>query len=166
MNMETEGEEALTHVDSAGKARMVDVSEKSVTVRQATASAVVALSAEADRLLRKGELPKGSVGELVRLAAIGGAKQTSHLIPLCHPLRVTRIDTDLVDLGGARWEVRATVRAVDRTGVEMEAMTAAAVGSLALYDMVKAVDRNASIEQVRLLAKSGGKSGDWVRDSD
>lgn len=142
---------------------MVDVSAKEVTLRRAEARAEVRLSAAADRALRDGTLKKGGARDVVRLAAIGAAKQTAQLIPLCHPLRLTRVDAELARVRPGRWSVTAEVTALDRTGVEMEAMTAAAVGALALYDMVKAVDRAAAIESVVLLAKSGGKSGDFRR---
>src|SRR6185295_7981299 len=153
----------LSHVDAAGRARMVDVSGKEVTERRARARAVVTLSAAADAALRSGRLPKGGALEVVRLAAIQAAKQTASLIPLCHPLRLTKVDAQLERTGAGRWTITTEVVALDRTGVEMEALTAASVGALALYDMVKAVDRSASIGQVVLLAKSGGRSGDYVR---
>jgi cyclic pyranopterin phosphate synthase len=153
----------LSHLDAAGRARMVDVSDKGVTLRRARAAATLRLSVEADRLLRAGNLPKGSPVEIARIAAIQAAKQTGQLLPLCHPLRVTGIDVEVRERPGERWQVAVEVRASDRTGVEMEAMTAAAVGALALYDMVKAVDREAVIEEVVLLEKDGGKSGHFVR---
>ena len=142
---------------------MVDVAGKEITLRRAQAQAQVELSAVADRALRDGTLKKGGARDVVRLAAIGAAKQTAQLIPLCHPLRLTRIDARLERARAGCWTVTAEVIALDRTGVEMEAMTAAAVGALALYDMVKAVARRASIERVVLLAKSGGKSGEFRR---
>jgi cyclic pyranopterin phosphate synthase len=153
----------LTHVDAAGRARMVDVSEKAISERRARAEAIVALSPRADAALRSGNLPKGGAFEVVRLAAIQAAKQTANLIPLCHPLRLTKVDARLSRAGARRWRVEAEVAALDRTGVEMEALTAASVGALALYDMVKAVDRGARIESVALLEKSGGRSGRYVR---
>jgi cyclic pyranopterin phosphate synthase len=154
----------LTHVDPSGRARMVDVSEKAVTERRARAQAVVRMSAQADLLLRDGRLPKGNAFEVVRFAAIQAAKQTAQLLPLCHPLRLTKVDAELSALGGGAWRIATEVAALDRTGVEMEALTAATVGALALYDMVKAVDRTAEIGPVVLLEKSGGKSGRFVRD--
>ncbi len=153
----------LSHLDSNGQPTMVDVAAKAITLRRATAAAEVSLSAAADRALRLGTLKKGGARDVVRLAAIQAAKQTSQLIPLCHPLRLTRIDAELARVRAGRWVVTTEVVALDRTGVEMEALTAASVGALALYDMVKAVDRSASIESVRLLSKSGGKSGDYAR---
>jgi len=154
----------LTHVDPSGRARMVDVSDKEITERRARAQAVVRISAEADRLLREGRLPKGNAFEMVRFAAIQAAKQTAQLLPLCHPLRLTKVDAELTALGGGAWRVASEVVALDRTGVEMEALAAATVGALALYDMVKAVDRAAEIGPVHLLEKSGGRSGRYVRD--
>ena len=154
----------LSHVDRAGMARMVDVGEKEVTARRARAVASVRLAAEADRLFRQGNLPKGSPVETVRFAALQAVKQTANLIPLCHPLRVTGVDVEVVDAGASVWQVLVTVNARDRTGVEMEALTGASVGALALYDMVKAVDRTATIESVMLLEKEGGKSGPFVRE--
>jgi cyclic pyranopterin phosphate synthase len=153
----------LTHLDPSGRARMVDVSDKEITERRARARAVVRMSAEADRLLREGGLPKGNAFEMVRLAAISAAKQTAQLLPLCHPLRLTKVDAELAALGDGAWRIETEVAALDRTGVEMEALTAAAVGALALYDMVKAVDRTAEIGPLHLLEKSGGRSGRYVR---
>jgi cyclic pyranopterin phosphate synthase len=142
---------------------MVDVSEKEITERRARAHAIVTLSSAADSALRSGKLPKGNALEVVRFAAIQAAKQTANLIPLCHPLRLTKIDAQLERLSRGRWRVATEVVALDRTGVEMEALTAAGVGALALYDMVKAVDRTATIESILLLEKSGGRSGHYVR---
>ena len=154
--------ESLSHVGDDGNARMVDVGAKPATRRRAVAEATVALSSTAADALFGGTLPKGDALAVVRVAAIQAAKRTSDLIPLCHPLGLDVVD---VDIGrsdeGARIEVRCEVTA--RTGVEMEAMTGAAVGALALYDMVKAVDRGAAIGPVRLLEKSGGRSGEWRR---
>jgi cyclic pyranopterin phosphate synthase len=159
----TPSESRLSHVDPQGRARMVDVSEKAVTARRARAQARVTMSELADELLREGRLPKGPALEVVRLAALQAAKQTAQLLPLCHPLRLTRVDVELAPRGGGTWEIVAEVAAVERTGVEMEALTAATVGALALYDMVKAVDRAAAIGPVVLLEKEGGKSGRYVR---
>lgn len=143
---------------------MVDVSDKERTLRSAEAAARVRLSETADRLLREGNLPKGSPHEVIRLTAIQAVKQTALLLPLCHPLRLTGIEVELLERPSCCWEIRVRVRALDRTGVEMEAMTGASLAALALYDMVKAVDRSACIESVKLLAKSGGKSGDYQRE--
>jgi cyclic pyranopterin phosphate synthase len=153
----------LTHVDASGHARMVDVSSKEPTQRRARARATVRLSSAADAALVAGTLPKGDAFGVVRFAAIQAAKQTAQLLPLCHPLRLSHVDATLAREGDGRWRVEAEVAATDRTGVEMEALTAASVGALCLYDMVKAVDRAAAIEQVVLLEKSGGKSGSFVR---
>ncbi len=152
----------LTHIDDDGRARMVDVGGKPVTDRSATAEATVSMAAATRAALFSGGLPKGDAIGVARLAAIGGAKRTSDLVPLCHPLAVTGIDVDIVETDtGARLEV--SVRTSGRTGVEMEAMTGAAVGAVALYDMIKGVDRGAEISSVRLLSKSGGRSGEWRR---
>jgi len=152
----------LTHLDEAGRARMVDVSAKDVTVRTATASGRVLLSAEAVAALRDGTVPKGDALAVARLAGIMGAKQTSTLIPLCHPLALSSVSVDLTVTDDAV-EMTATVRTTDRTGVEMEALTAVAVAGLTVIDMVKAVDKRAVVTDVRVLRKSGGKSGDFVR---
>jgi cyclic pyranopterin phosphate synthase len=152
----------LTHVDDAGAARMVDVSGKDVTSRSATASGRVLVSAEVVGLLRGAGVPKGDTLAVARLAGIMGAKQTPSLIPLCHPLAISGVTVDLVVADDAV-EISATVRTTDRTGVEMEALTAVAVAGLTVIDMVKAVDKAAVITDVRVEAKSGGKSGDWTR---
>ena len=153
---------SLTHVDEAGAARMVDVSGKDVTSRSATASGRVLVSADVVALLRGAGVPKGDTLAVARLAGIMGAKQTPSLIPLCHPLAISGVTVDLVVADDAV-EISATVRTTDRTGVEMEALTAVAVAGLTVIDMVKAVDKAAVITDVRVETKSGGKSGDWVR---
>ncbi|HWI43647.1 MAG TPA: cyclic pyranopterin monophosphate synthase MoaC [Nocardioides sp.] len=155
----------LTHVDDSGAARMVDVSAKDVTARQATASGRVLVSPEVVALLRGEGVPKGDALAVARIAGIMGAKQTPALIPLCHPLSVSGVTVDLavVDDPESAVEITATVRTTDRTGVEMEALTAVSVAALTVVDMVKAVDKAAVITDVRVEAKSGGKSGDWVR---
>lgn len=153
----------LTHVDARGGARMVDVGDKPVSARTATAEGAVVMSVEAFALVRDNAVAKGDVLTLARVAGIGGAKRTSDLVPLCHPLPLDAIEVDAVadpTLPGVR--ITATARATARTGVEMEALTAVAAGCLTVYDMVKAVDRGMRIEGVRLLSKSGGTSGDWV----
>ena len=152
----------LTHIDEAGAARMVDVSAKDVTSRSATASGRVLVSADVVALLRGAGVPKGDTLAVARLAGIMGAQQTPSLIPLCHPLAISGVTVDLVVADDAV-EISATVRTTDRTGVEMEALTAVAVAGLTVIDMVKAVDKAAVITDVRVEAKSGGKSGDWVR---
>jgi len=152
----------LTHVDKEGRARMVDVTEKNQTVRVARAEAFVEMSAETVKLLRDRAMPKGNPLEVARIAGIQAGKKTSELIPLCHPLPLTHLDIsiDVID-SGARIEAIARTKA--ETGVEMEAMTAVSIAALTLYDMCKAVEKGISIGPVRLLEKSGGKSGHWVR---
>jgi len=152
----------LTHVDESGAARMVDVSDKEVTARTATASGRVLVSARVVELLRGEGVPKGDALAVARLAGIMGAKQTPALIPLCHPLAISGVTVDLV-VGDASVDITATVRTTDRTGVEMEALTAVSVAALTVVDMVKAVDKAAVITDVRVEAKSGGRSGDWTR---
>jgi cyclic pyranopterin phosphate synthase len=152
----------LTHVDESGAARMVDVSAKDVTAREASASGRVLVSPAVVDLLRGAGVPKGDTLAVARLAGIMGAKQTPSLIPLCHPLALSAVSVDLTVADDAV-DIRATVRTTDRTGVEMEALTAVAVAALTVVDMVKAVDKAAVITDVRVEAKSGGKSGDWTR---
>jgi cyclic pyranopterin monophosphate synthase len=152
----------LTHVDESGAARMVDVSGKDVTAREAVAAGRVLVSSEVVDLLRGAGVPKGDTLAVARLAGIMGAKQTPSLIPLCHPLALSSVTVDL-EVADDAVEITATVRTSDRTGVEMEALTAVAVAGLTVIDMVKAVDKRAVITDVRVLAKSGGKSGDFVR---
>jgi len=153
----------LSHVDDRGKARMVDVSEKAVTRREATAVGAVRMSEEAFVLVRDNAVAKGDVLAVARLAGITGAKRTAELIPLCHPLGLDGIEVDCMldaKLPGVR--VRATARVEARTGVEMEALTAVSVACLTVYDMVKAVDRGLRIDAIRLVRKTGGRSGDWT----
>ena len=152
----------LTHIDAAGHARMVDVSAKDVTTRTATASGTVLLSAAAVEALRAGEVPKGDALAVARIAAIQGAKRTPDLIPLCHPIGLHAVIADLtVEDQGVR--ITCTAKTADRTGVEMEALTAVTVGALALIDMVKAIDPAAVISDVRVEEKTGGKTGTWRR---
>jgi cyclic pyranopterin phosphate synthase len=152
----------FSHLDEQGRAHMVDVGSKPPTDREATAESFVAMLAETRSALFGGGLPKGDAVAVARLAAIGAVKRTADLVPLCHPLMVSGIDVSVDPAeDGARIEV--TVRTTGRTGVEMEAMTGAAIGAVALYDMIKGVDRGAEIGPVRLLAKSGGRSGEWRR---
>ncbi|WP_028643230.1 cyclic pyranopterin monophosphate synthase MoaC [Nocardioides sp. URHA0020] len=155
----------LTHVDESGAARMVDVSGKAVTTRVATASGRVLVSAEVVGLLRGEGVPKGDALAVARIAGIMGAKQTPALIPLCHPLAISGVTVDLTlaDDPAPCVEISATVRTSDRTGVEMEALTAVSVAALTVIDMVKAVDKGAVITDVRVETKTGGKSGDWSR---
>jgi cyclic pyranopterin phosphate synthase len=152
----------LTHVDESGAARMVDVSDKDVTARTATASGRVLVSARVVELLRGEGVPKGDALAVARLAGIMGAKQTPALIPLCHPLSISGVTVDLT-VGDDSVDITATVKTADRTGVEMEALTAVSVAALTVIDMVKAVDKAAVITDVRVEAKSGGRSGDWTR---
>ncbi len=152
----------FTHLDDSGDARMVDVSAKDITVRSATARSVVTVSTEVIGLLRGGGVPKGDALAVARIAAITGTKRTPDLIPLCHPIAVHGVDVD-IEVHDSSVEIVTTVRTADRTGVEMEALTAAAVGALALIDMVKGVDRMAAISCVELLEKKGGRSGHWTR---
>ena len=154
----------LTHVDSQGRARMVDVTEKAASSRRAVAEAYIRLSRRTLSLLSQGKLPKGNALETARLAGILAAKRTPDLIPLCHPLLLTHVDVEAeLRRDGVRF--LASVSCTGSTGVEMEALTAASVSALTLYDMVKAVEKGAVIERVQLLEKSGGKSGLYQRKS-
>jgi cyclic pyranopterin phosphate synthase len=152
----------LTHVDEAGSARMVDVSGKAETVREATARGFVAMQAATAALIGQGKAAKGDVLAVARLAGIMAAKRTSELIPLCHPLAISAVTVELEVLE-AGVAIAATVRSTGRTGVEMEALTAVSVAALTIYDMVKAADRGMRIEAIRVVAKSGGKSGDFTQ---
>jgi cyclic pyranopterin phosphate synthase len=152
----------LTHVDAAGAARMVDVSAKEAGARRAVASGKVLVSAEVVAALRGEGVPKGDALAVARIAGIMGAKQTPSLIPLCHPIAITGVKMDLSVVDDAV-EIVATVKTTDRTGVEMEALTAVAVAGLAVIDMVKALDPAAVITDVRVESKEGGKTGHWVR---
>jgi cyclic pyranopterin monophosphate synthase len=152
----------LTHVDDRGAARMVDVSAKDVTAREATAAGRVLISPEVVALLRGEGVPKGDALAVARIAGIAGAKRTPDLVPLCHPIALHGVTVDL-DVTDDAVEITATTRTADRTGVEMEALTAVAVAGLTVIDMVKAVDPRASITDVRLLRKSGGRSGEFTR---
>jgi cyclic pyranopterin phosphate synthase len=153
---------ALTHFDAVGQAMMVDVSGKAVTEREATARARVTMRAETLAIIEAGTAKKGDVLGVARLAGIMAAKRTADLIPLCHPLPLSAVTVDLMtDAGGPAVEIVATVRTVGRTGVEMEALTAASVAALTVYDMCKAVDRGMVVEGLRVVAKSGGASGDF-----
>ncbi len=152
----------LTHVDESGAARMVDVAGKEVTVRSATATGRLLTTPAVVALMRGEGVPKGDALGVARIAGIMGAKRTPDLIPLCHPIALHGVIVDL-DVGDDGVAIRATVRTADRTGVEMEALTAVAVAGLALIDMVKAVDRAATLTDVRVVAKEGGRSGAWTR---
>jgi cyclic pyranopterin monophosphate synthase len=154
----------LTHLDRRGRARMVDVSAKAVTRREAVARGEVAMRAETLALIAAGALPKGDVLGVARLAGIMAAKRTADLVPLCHPLPLSHVDVRLApDRARSRIVIESRVTVDARTGVEMEALTAVAVAALTLYDMCKAVDREMTIDAIRLVRKSGGRSGTFVR---
>ena len=154
----------LTHFDEHGASRMVDTSTKEVTLRQATASALVRMAPETAALIRDRRVAKGDVLEVARLAGIMAAKRTGELIPLCHPLPLTGVTLDFAFEGDSLLRIEATARVVGRTGVEMEALTAVSVAALTVYDMCKSVDRGMAIERIRLEEKSGGRSGTFRRD--
>ena len=150
----------LTHLDADGTAHMVDVGGKAVTAREATATGRIAMSVEAARAIRDGAVKKGDVLAVARVAGIMASKRTSDLVPLCHPLPITRVSLAL-EVGDEGVTATATVATEGKTGVEMEALTAVSVALLTVYDMAKAIDKAMTIEGVHLLAKSGGRSGDW-----
>ena len=154
----------LTHFDAAGHAAMVDVGGKPETARSATARARVTMRPETLRMILQGDAKKGDVFGVARLAGIMAAKRTADLIPLCHPLPIAAVTVDLAPDGDTAVEIVATVKTTGRTGVEMEALTAASVAALTVYDMCKAVDRGMTIEALRVVAKSGGKSGTFAQD--
>jgi cyclic pyranopterin phosphate synthase len=157
--------ERLTHLDEAGRARMVDVGAKAATERRAVAQAVVRVSAETARAVAAGDAPKGDVLGVARIAGIQAAKRTSELIPLCHPLALSFVGVEgVVDAEAGEITLVAEARTTGPTGVEMEALTAASVAALTVYDMVKGIQRGAEIGSVVLLEKSGGRSGTWRRD--
>ncbi len=152
----------LTHFDEAGDAQMVDVSDKPATRREATAEGLVQMAPETLALVAQGSAAKGDVLAVARLAGIMGAKQTSNLIPLCHPLPLSKVSLDLrCDAAAGAVRITATCRTTGPTGVEMEALTAVSVAALTVYDMLKAVDRGMVLGPIQLTAKSGGRSGDW-----
>jgi cyclic pyranopterin phosphate synthase len=156
------GGAGLTHLNAAGEARMVDVSDKPVTVRTATAAGRVRLSPTCVAALRSGDVPKGDALAVARIAGIMAAKKTPELVPLCHPLMISGVDV-LAEVTDDGVSLTATVKTAERTGVEMEALTAVSVAGLAVVDMVTAIDRDATITDVRVVAKSGGRSGDYRR---
>lgn len=159
--MSGEQEQKLSHLDAEGHAHMVDVGEKAITRREAIARTYVSMADSTLRLIVEGGLPKGDVLATARIAGIMAAKRTSELIPLCHPLTLTHVAVELHPVEGASaLQIEATVRTRGQTGVEMEALTAASVAALTVYDMCKAVDRGMRINDLRLLRKSGGRSGD------
>jgi cyclic pyranopterin phosphate synthase len=152
--------EELTHIDEEGRPRMVDVSGKPDTQRQAVAKGVVRMQASTFDQIKKGQMAKGDVLGVAQLAGIMGAKQTPHLIPLCHPILIGEVKVEFnLDEANSAVEITTTVKSTGKTGVEMEALTATAVAALTIYDMCKAVDRSMKIENIRLVKKSGGKSG-------
>jgi cyclic pyranopterin monophosphate synthase len=153
---------ALTHVDASGRVKMVDVGDKPVTAREAVARGSIAMSAEALRLIRSGAVKKGDPLQTARLAGIMAAKQTAALIPLCHPLALSSVSVELTPTADG-YDIEARVRTMAQTGVEMEALTAVAVAALTVYDMVKAVDKAMVIGNVRLMFKTGGRSGIYTR---
>ena len=159
--------EELSHLDESGAARMVDISDKPVSARSATARGRVEVSGRVVELLRGEGVPKGDALAVARVAGIMAAKRTPDLVPLCHPLAISGVDVSLDVAGsadGGAVEISATVRTTDRTGVEMEALTSVAVAALTVVDMIKAVDKHARITDVEVIAKSGGRSGDWSRE--
>jgi cyclic pyranopterin monophosphate synthase len=157
----------LTHLDASGRARMVDVGEKPSTERRAVARAVVRVSPETARVVLAGDAPKGDVIGVARIAGIQAAKRTAELIPLCHPLPLSFVGVDVaVEEATGSIEVRVEAHTTGPTGVEMEALTGASVAALTIYDMVKGIERGASITEILLLEKSGGRSGEWRRGLD
>jgi cyclic pyranopterin phosphate synthase len=156
--------EGLTHLDDSGRARMVDVSGKPVTERRALAQAIVRVSPQTAATVEAGDAPKGDVLGTARIAGIQGAKRTADLIPLCHPLPLTFVGVEAeIDAQVGTITLTAEARTTGQTGVEMEALTAASIAALTVYDMVKGIERGATIESVQLLEKSGGRSGEWRR---
>lgn len=160
----TDKQTEWTHLDAEGRLRMVDVSDKEASAREARAEAVVHLSPETLKRINDRSMPKGNVYEAARLAGIMAAKKTWDMIPLCHPIRLTGVDVDFSsDEEASIIRITSRARTLDRTGVEMEALAAATVAALTIYDMCKAIDRGMTIENVRLLYKSGGRSGTYSR---
>lgn len=155
---------SLTHIDDNGAARMVDVGEKEVTRRSASAQAIVSMQPETLSLILSGGMPKGDVFACARIAGIMAAKRTWELIPMCHPLPIEGIEMEITPISDTDVRIVSTLRCTHKTGIEMEALTAASVAALTLYDMCKAVDRGMVIRDVMLLRKSGGKSGDFCRE--
>ena len=156
-------EQPFTHLDAAGHARMVDVTAKQPSVREATAAGLVRCSSQVVAVLRSGDVPKGDVLAVARIAGISAVKRTAELLPLAHVIGIHGVVVDL-KITPEGVQVSVTVRTADRTGVEMEALTGVAVAALAVIDMVKGIDKSTSISDVRLIAKSGGRSGDWQRE--
>ncbi|MFO1063255.1 MAG: cyclic pyranopterin monophosphate synthase MoaC [Pirellulales bacterium] len=159
--MGSTNEPSFSHLDESGNARMVDVGGKSITRREAVASALVRLGSDCARKVREAAISKGDVLQTAKLAGISAAKRTDELIPLCHTLPLDSLDIVFQWCGDADLEIRAVAKATSRTGVEMEAMTAVSIAALTVYDMCKSVTKGIVIDQVRLISKTGGKSGDW-----
>ncbi len=155
----------FTHLNERGEARMVDVTAKDITQRSATARCRVAVAPEVARRLLAGDMPKGDALGVARIAAIQATKRTPDLIPLCHPIAIHGVDVEIMVVADSTVEIIVAVRTADRTGIEMEALTGAAVGGLTVIDMVKGVDRSAHIAEVVLLEKTGGRSGTWRREA-
>lgn len=153
----------LTHMNEAGRGRMVDVGPKNETEREAIAKATVRMKPETATVIKEGKIKKGDVLAVAQVAGIQGAKRTPDIIPMCHPIRLTSIDLDFRFTSDRELLVTATVKAKDRTGVEMEALSAATVAALTVYDMCKAIDKGMEITDIYLQKKTGGKSGDWLR---
>ena len=154
----------LTHIDDEGRVRMVDVTDKKPTVREAVAEGSVLMNSETFELIRNQKVKKGNVLETARIAGILAAKKTSELIPMCHPLNITHVQIDFVpDIANSCIGIQATVRTIDQTGVEMEALTAVSVAALTIYDMCKSYDKEMTISKIQLLKKTGGKSGTFER---
>ncbi len=155
---------SLTHIDSSGRAKMVDVGEKQITAREAIAQAVVSMRPETLSLIEQGQIKKGDVLGVAQVSGVMAAKKTPHLIPMCHPISITGVDFNFqINKENSSITIQAAVRTLDRTGVEMEALTAVSLAALTIYDMCKAVDRGITISNCCLLKKSGGKSGVYVR---
>jgi len=164
MSRDEVGFAGLSHLDAEGQARMVDITAKAETAREARARAILRMAAETLAAIKAGQIAKGDVLGVARVAGIMAAKRTAEIIPLCHPLRLTGIDIRFeFDDHGSAIVIESRVRTVDKTGVEMEALTAAAVAGLTIYDMAKALDRGMVLSEVSLLEKAGGRSGRWAR---
>lgn len=155
---------SLTHIDENGAARMVDVGEKEITRRMAQAQAVITMQKETMQMILDGTAPKGDVLACARIAGIMAAKKTSDLIPMCHPIPIDSVKIDITAVSETRLQIISTLRCSHKTGIEMEALTAASVAALTIYDMCKAVDRGMRIDETLLLRKEGGKSGTFVRE--
>ena len=155
----------LTHFDGEGRSRMVDITEKDITLREAVACGMILMKPDTLRMIIQKEIKKGDVLEVAKIAGIMAAKKTSDLIPMSHPINITAVDISFSpDHHKSRIEIEASVRVVSKTGVEMEALTAVSVAALTVYDMCKSADREMIISDIRLLKKSGGKSGSWKRE--